>query len=66
MFSPRLRPPKGHERSYDPCKMIRIYFVQSLIDECKYKLLNRFHKFKVVMKILFRKTECHAKKIDYA
>ena len=36
MFSPRLRPLKGHERWYGSCKMNRIYFVQSSMDECKY------------------------------
>ena len=33
---PRLRPLKGHEWSYGSCKMNRIYFVQSSMDECKY------------------------------
>ena len=36
MFSPRLRPLKGHERCHGSCKMNRIYFVQSSMDECKY------------------------------
>ena len=50
-FSPRLRPLKGHERSYSSCKMNRIYVVQSLTDECKYTLyrLKREHvKYLVV------------------
>ena len=37
MFSPRLRPLKGHDSSYGSCKMNRIYCVQSSTDECKYK-----------------------------
>jgi len=36
MFSPKLRPLKGHERSYGSRKMNRIYFVLSSTDECKY------------------------------
>ena len=39
-FLPRLRPLKGHERSYGSCKMKRNLFVQSSTDECKYKLIN--------------------------
>ena len=36
MFSPRLRPLKGHERSYGSCKMNGIFFVQSSTYESKY------------------------------
>ena len=40
MFSPRLRPPKGHERLYGSCKMNVNLFCTELNGECKYFILN--------------------------
>ena len=39
MFSPRLRPLKGYERSNSSCKMNHIYIVQSTTYICKYSTL---------------------------
>jgi len=46
MFSPRLRPLKGHERSYGSCKMKHSYFVQRSTDTCKYYKIAYIHLIK--------------------